>query len=88
MGLLWDLAPATAAKHHLYRSYLDAWWPILLQRSFRGYERPRVTYVVAGPGQYTGGEEGSPVLALNRLLNHTASDRMHLSRDRVCLVFM
>ena len=90
MSLLWRLEPATAAKHRLYRSYLDAWWPILLQTSARGYQRPRITYVdaFAGPGQYTGGEEGSPVLALKRLLNHTAINRMHLSRDRACLIFM
>lgn len=30
--VLWKLEPATVAKHHLYRSYLDGWWPILLQK--------------------------------------------------------
>jgi three-Cys-motif partner protein len=88
--ILWPRGPATAAKHHLYRSYLDAWWPILLQASSRGYTRERVTYVdaFAGPGRYKGGEEGSPVLALRRLLDHVAVRRMNLSRDRVCLIFM
>lgn len=90
MGLLWKLEPATAAKHRLYKRYLDAWWPILLQPTRTGYLRPRVTYVdaFAGPGVYEGGEEGSPFLALDRLLNHSARDRMHLSRERVCLVFI
>lgn len=90
MSLLWRLEPATAAKHQLYRTYLDAWWPILLQRSAVGYEWPRVTYIdaFAGPGRYLGGEEGSPIFVLRRLLAHTAVDRMNLSRDRVCLVFM
>ncbi len=90
MSLLWPLEPATAAKHRLYRSYFDAWWPILLQRSDRGYERSRVTFVdaFAGPGRYAGGEEWSPVFALGRLLKHTAVERMHLSRKRVCMVFM
>lgn len=90
MGLLWRLEPATAAKHRLYRSYLDAWWPILLQPSTNGYLRPRVTYVdaFAGPGRHLGGEEGSPVFALGRLLNHEAVCRMRLSRERVCLLFV
>jgi three-Cys-motif partner protein len=90
VGLLWSLEPATAAKHQLYRRYLDAWWPILLQGSRNGYLRPRVTYLdaFAGPGRYTGGEEGSPVFALRRLVNHQAAGRMHFSRDRVRLLFM
>lgn len=90
MSALWPLEPATAAKHQLYKRYLDAWWPILLQPSRTGYLRPRVTYLdaFAGPGRYTGGEEGSPVFALRRLLNHVAVERMHLSRDRVRLLFM
>ena len=90
-GVLWPLEPATEAKHRLYRSYLDAWWPIMLQPIGReGWLRPRITYVdaFAGPGRYEGGEPGSPVLALRRLLDHVARERMHLSRERVCLVFM
>ncbi|GAA2861777.1 hypothetical protein GCM10010472_18860 [Pseudonocardia halophobica] len=91
MSLLWKLEPATEAKHRLNRSYLDAWWPIMLQPSGQyGYERPRVTYVdaFAGPGKYLDGEDGSPVFALDRLLNHTARDRMNLRRDRVYLIFI
>ncbi|MGW0930952.1 three-Cys-motif partner protein TcmP [Streptomyces sp. NPDC002644] len=91
MGVLWPLEPATAAKHRLYQRYLDAWWPILLQTSQRtGYSRPRVTLLdaFAGPGRYEGGEPGSPVFILDRLLHHTAVDRMHLSPSRVHLVFI
>lgn len=90
MDTLWKLEPATAAKHRLYKSYLDAWWPILLQPTRTGYVRPRVTYVdaFAGPGRYLCGKEGSPVFALDRLLRHSAVNRMRLSRQRVCLVFM
>jgi len=89
--VLWPLEPATAAKHRLYKRYLDAWWPILLQpRSRDGWLWPRVTYLdaFAGPGRYLGGEEGSPVFALQKLLRHDAAERMHLSRDRVRLLFM
>lgn len=88
---LWKLEPATEAKHRLYKRYLDAWWPKLLQPSRRnGYRMPRVTYLdaFAGPGEYEDGEPGSPVFALDRLLNHVAAERMQLSRDRVRLLFM
>lgn len=91
MGVLWKLEPATAAKHRLYQRYLDAWWPILLQTSQRtGYSRPRVTLLdaFAGPGRYQDGEPGSPVFILERLLNHSAVDRMHLSPRRVHLIFI
>jgi three-Cys-motif partner protein len=49
-----------------------------------------VTYVdaFAGPGEYEGGEEGSPVIALDRLLNHEARNRMNLTRERVNLIFI
>lgn len=91
MSVLWPLEPATAANHRLYRRYLDAWWPVLLQpMPPDGRLWPRVTYLdaFAGPGRYSGGEEGSPIFALHRLLGHIAADRMHLSRDRVQLVFL
>lgn len=91
MSVLWRLEPATAAKHQLYRRYLDAWWPIMLQPSPRdGRLWPRVTYLdaFAGPGRYADGEDGSPVFALGRLLGHVAADRMQLSRERVRLLFM
>lgn len=91
MSVLWRLEPATAAKHQLYKRYLDAWWPIMLQPSPRdGRLWPRVTYLdaFAGPGRYAEGEEGSPVFALDRLLSHKMADRMRLSRQRVRLLFM
>jgi three-Cys-motif partner protein len=90
MVSLWRLEPATAAKHRLYKRYLDAWWPILLQPTRTGFLRPKVTYVdaFAGPGRYRDGEEGSPVFALDRLLNHSSVDQMHLSRQRVSLIFI
>jgi three-Cys-motif partner protein len=86
MGVLWPLEPHTEAKHRLYKRYLDAWWPIFLQQSWVS----RVTYVdaFAGPGQYEAGESGSPVIALERLLNHEARDRMNITRDRVRLIFI
>jgi len=86
MAVTWPLEPATEAKHRLYKRYLDAWFPIFLQQAWV----ERVTYVdaFAGPGEYQGGEDGSPVLALDRLLNHESRARMNLSRDRVTLIFI
>ncbi|MEO6197011.1 MAG: three-Cys-motif partner protein TcmP [Dehalococcoidia bacterium] len=64
---LWQLEPHTAAKHSILRRYLDAWFPILT--SWAG----RVVFVdgFAGPGEYSGGERGSPLLALDAAIHHT-----------------
>lgn len=62
----WDKAPHTDAKHRIYRAYLDKWYPILL--SDNGY--PSVTYAegFAGPGIYKDGSTGSPVIAIQALM--------------------
>jgi three-Cys-motif partner protein len=59
------MAPQTAAKHRILRGYLDAWYPIL------GRGRQRLLYFdgFAGSGRYTTGEMGSPLVALDALLN-------------------
>lgn len=89
MGLLWPLEPATAAKHKLYRRYYDAWWPIMLQpHGMRSWSKVTLLDAFAGPGRYETGEDGSPVFALQRLLEHDAADRMGLSPQRVQLVFI
>ncbi|WP_374313777.1 three-Cys-motif partner protein TcmP [Microbacterium sp.] len=69
---IWPLEPHTAAKHQLLGQYLDAWYPIL------GSFNKRVVFLdgFAGPGIYAGGEPGSPEIALSRLLDHSAFQRM------------
>ncbi|MEX2621559.1 MAG: three-Cys-motif partner protein TcmP [Egibacteraceae bacterium] len=59
------MAPQTEAKHRILRGYLDAWYPIL------GRRRQRLLYFdgLAGSGRYTTGEMGSPLVALDALLN-------------------
>lgn len=66
---IWKLDPHTSAKHAILRRYLQAWTPILVQGGF-----PKVAYVdgFAGPGQYEGGEDGSPIIALKAALDHAA----------------
>jgi len=62
----WPCAPHTEAKHNIYCRYLERWFPILL-----AYENsyPSVTYAegFAGPGIYSGGEPGSPIIAMRAL---------------------
>lgn len=57
--VVWPRDPHTAAKHDLLKRYLAAWAPILLSR------HDVITYAegFSGPGIYTHGEPGSPVIA-------------------------
>lgn len=59
---IWDREKHTAAKHEILKRYLDAWFPIVSKN------KTRVNYVdgYAGPGEYTDGEKGSPIIALER----------------------
>jgi three-Cys-motif partner protein len=60
------LEPHTAAKHKILRNYLDAWFPILAMGN------GRIVYLdgFSGPGQYSSGEPGSPIIALKSALAH------------------
>lgn len=63
---LWPLEPHTRAKHDILRRYLNAWFPILSRWN------NRIAYIdgFSGPGRYTGGEPGSPLVALDVAINH------------------
>jgi len=67
---LWEIEPHTVAKHAILRRYLGAWFAIL------GTTNRRIAYIdgFCGPGQYTGGEPGSPIVALEEALKH--ADRL------------
>jgi three-Cys-motif partner protein len=64
---LGPIQPHTEAKHDILRYHLGAWFPIL-GRSSSG----PLQYIdgFAGPGEYEGGQVGSPILALNVVANH------------------
>lgn len=66
---IWQLEPHTQGKHLVLRKYLDAWLPIM--SSWSG----RILFIdgFAGPGQYAGGEEGSPIIALRALADYSAT---------------
>lgn len=78
---LWPLDDHTVGKHMVLKNYMDAWLPIM--RSWNG----RVLFIdaFAGPGKYAGGEDGSPVIALKALIDHSARQRM---RGEINYVFI
>lgn len=66
---IWQLEPHTRAKHEILKRYLQAWMIILSQGRF-----PEILYIdgFAGPGQYAGGEAGSPIIAIDTALGHAS----------------
>ena len=66
---IWEIEPHTLAKHQILRKYWQAWLPIMSR--WNG----RVLYIdgFAGPGLYSGGEPGSPIVALDEAIGHKAS---------------
>ncbi|MCH7724211.1 MAG: three-Cys-motif partner protein TcmP [Bacteroidetes bacterium] len=63
---IWDLESHTEAKNKILEGYLKAWFPIISR-----YNNV-INYIdgFAGPGIYSKGEEGSPVIAINIALTH------------------
>jgi len=64
--ILWDIELHTQAKHKILKNYLGAWFGILSK------EYQRIVYLdgFCGPGRYTGGEDGSPIIALDQAIFH------------------
>jgi three-Cys-motif partner protein len=56
----WEMKPHTKAKHIVLENYLKAWFPIM------SFTFERIIYIdgFAGPGKYSSGEDGSPIMAL------------------------
>jgi three-Cys-motif partner protein len=70
---VWKAEPHTLAKHAILRRYLGAWFAILAhQTKAVGSRGNAILYVdgFAGPGEYEGGEPGSPLIALRAALDH------------------
>ena len=69
---LWELDKQTEGKHLVLRHYLDGWFPIL------GRWHKSLLFVdgFAGPGEYVGGERGSPMVALDCIAEHKRKDRL------------
>ena len=66
MSQLPEIQPHTAAKHLILKRYLQAWFPIL------GKFHNTINYIdgFSGPGSYVGGEEGSPIIAIQTAMEH------------------
>lgn len=67
----WDYPAHTKAKHDILDDYLGGWFATL-----SAY--PRILFFdgFAGRGVYNDGTHGSPLIALKKLINHTALPRM------------
>jgi hypothetical protein len=70
--VLWDLPDHTVGKHEVLVAYLKAWIPILGQ----GFRRAVVVDGFAGPGEYQGGESGSPLLSWRVAGEHREAGRL------------
>jgi three-Cys-motif partner protein len=66
LGTVWDLESHTAKKHEILRRYFQAWLPIL------AHGNNRLLYIdaFAGPGEYSKGEDGSPLVILKSARDH------------------
>ncbi len=77
----WPADPHTLAKHAILQRYLQAWFPILtrqastLARQYGNVSGREILFIdgFAGPGEYTNGKEGSPLIALKAALDHPIS---------------
>ena len=69
---LWNRDEHTGGKHLVLEQYLKAWFPILASTN------GRILFVdgFAGPGEYQGGEDGSPVVAMRVFAEHSARSRI------------
>src|SRR5437870_2572751 len=67
---IWNAEPHTIAKHGILRSYLEAWAAILAQSCYTKSQELLFVDGFAGPGEYTGGEPGSPIVALQAVADH------------------
>jgi three-Cys-motif partner protein len=79
LGTIWPLEPHTAKKHEILRRYFEAWLPILANTN------GRVVYIdgFAGPGEYSRGEHGSPVIVLK-----AARDHKYKTASELCCLFV
>jgi three-Cys-motif partner protein len=62
----WPIEEHTLTKHKILERYLQGWLPVMAKTN------GRIHFLdgFAGPGRYSGGEIGSPLIALQSLLKH------------------
>ena len=81
---LWNLEPHTKAKHDILTYYLKAWFPA------QAKVPKRLIYIdgFAGPGEYIGGEPGSPILAIDVILQHKLYHQLTKPGMELVLIFI
>lgn len=67
---IWELEPHTKAKHTILQHYLQAWMRIMTL-GFNMNQRAIYIDGFAGPGEYSKGEKGSPIIALEESIEYT-----------------
>ena len=69
---VWPADPHTLVKHAILEEYLKRWFPILTQQARKVGTNREILYVdgFAGPGEYQGGEPGSPIIAMRAAIHH------------------
>jgi three-Cys-motif partner protein len=79
-GTRWAIDDHTEGKHLVLKEYLNGWFPIL------GRWNSRIVFIdgFSGPGEYGGGEKGSPIVALESIEKHKSSGNLG-STEVVCL---
>jgi len=95
VGITWPIEPHTEAKHEILRYYLGAWFPIIatIKPSWfpsAGAIKRRVLYVdgFAGPGEYEGREDGSPIIALKVAKDHKLRDKLQCPDVELVFIFI
>ncbi len=78
---VWKMPVLTPIKHRVLRTYLERTLPRLLPQ----HERIYLLDSFCAPGEYTHGEKGSPVIAIDALLASTNDPEQ---RRKVSLLFM
>ena len=78
------IQPHTRAKHHILRYHLAEWFPILGSV----YNTLRYIDGFSGPGEYEGGEPGSPIISMDSVSQHKSFDRFVANGGSIEFLFV
>ncbi|MFF4902855.1 three-Cys-motif partner protein TcmP [Streptomyces sp. NPDC001068] len=68
---VWKSDPHTQVKHLVYRHYLQCWMAKILQK----FPEATIVDCFAGPGIYSDGLAGSPIVVARTFLEHSANEK-------------
>lgn len=80
--ITWKRPELTTIKHCILRGYLEQWLPEVLQRCQSAY----IVDGFCGPGNYTGGEPGSPLIAIDVLHRCISADPELLHKAKLVFI--